>query len=167
MKVKIRQKTHDIDNDQARLVLMYKGHGMECENINLLDDHVRVDCGRTLEYAYKYIDSDEHLEIFYKSSLHRKCFDLIWNNETGTNLGMEPPKDLASFKSEGSGMQHSIVLILLLVNAFAVAAATDKKVYLVNHPESHLHPAIQANLTDLLVKFCVSGFVSKQEEFGF
>jgi hypothetical protein len=167
MKVQIREKIHDIDNDRAKLVLMYKGHGMECEKVNLLDEHVVVDCGRTLEYAYKHVDSDEHMAIFRKSSLHRKCFDLIWNNERGTNLGLEPPEDLGSFKSEGSGMQHSIVLIFLMVNAFAVAHATGKKVYLVNHPESHLHPGIQANLADLLIKFSVTGFSTKQDEFSF
>ena len=74
--------------------------------------------------------------------------------------------DLADFRSSGSGMRHSIVLIMLLISAHA-RLKPGGKVFLRNHPESHLHPAIQANLADLLIKFAVTGFQSKQDEFDF
>jgi hypothetical protein len=126
-----------------------------------------IDCGRTLEYAQKFINSEAQIALFRNSSIHRRCFDIIWNNKTGTNSKLDPPMDLQDFKSSGSGLQHTIVLIMLMINAFATAHMTGKKVYLRNHPESHLHPAIQANLADLLVKFAVTGFSTKQSEFPF
>ena len=167
MKVKLANDIHEIDNDEAKIVLFYKGHGMECHKLDLLDEHIEIDCGRTLEYAQKYINSEEQIDLFNKSSIHRKCFDILWNNKTGTDSKLEPPIDLGDFKSSGSGMQHTIVLIMLMINAFAVARMTGKKVYLRNHPESHLHPAIQSNLADLLIKFAITGFQSKQGEFEF
>ena len=172
MKIAINpgNEVHDLDNEEAKIVLMYKGHGMECQKIDLLDDHIEIDCARTLEYAHKYITMEEQIDLFNRSSIHRKCFDILWNGGFATgdpNKQQEPPKDLAEFKQSGSGMQHSIVLIMLMINAFARAQLTGQKVYLRNHPESHLHPAVQANLADLVIKFTITGFQSKQDEFDF
>lgn len=167
MKVKLANDILEFENEEASIVLLYKGHGMECQKLDLLDEHIEIDCGRTLEYAQKFINSEAQIALFRNSSLHRRCFDIIWNNKTGTNSKLDPPTDLQDFKSSGSGMQHTIVLIMLMINAFASAHMTGKKVYLRNHPESHLHPCIQANLADLLVKFAVTGFPTKQSEFPF
>ena len=170
MKIKIGKHEEEIDNDEAKLVLFYKGHGMECERLDVLgDDVIEIDCARTLEYAEKYITMEEQIAFFHKSSMHKKCFDILWNSgfaENEPNKQTKPPRDLAEFKQSGSGMKHSIVLIMLLIHAYALMAmGVKKKVYLRNHPESHLHPAIQANLASLLIKFAMDGWRSKQSEF--
>ena len=167
MKVKIGKKQngedHVEDLHESKLNLIYKGHGLECTPVELLDDHVVVDCALTLEYARKYITMDEQVTLFRTSSIHRRLFDLVFNNETGTNLNLEPPVDLFDFRAAGSGVQHVMVLIMMMIHACATQKLTGKKIYLKNHPEAYLHPAIQANLSDMFIKL-MNGFRNKQEE---
>jgi len=127
-------------------------------------DAIVIDTRNTFEIAKNLNETD--LKAANSSGVFRNCFNTVFLDEH-----IQMPKDLASFRGEGSGVQAVFVLVMLLLNSIAQNAELWRKGELiinVKYPETCLHPREQANLGDLLIKLSSpDSFRQHQSDLGF
>ena len=158
------KKTVYINNEpeevEVKPITLFYGYDFKLD----VPDAVVIDTRNTFEIARNLNEAD--LKAANSSAIFRNCFNTVFTDER-----INMPKDLSTFRGEGSGVQAVFVLVMLLLNSIAQNAELWQRgdlIINVKYPETCLHPREQANLGDLLIKLSTPGsFRQHQADMGF
>lgn len=106
-------------------------------------DYVVISSPETVQLARKLSQAD--LDLLHQGGVE-KYFQIVLKD-------VPMPRTVKEVQSTGTGAQHLLGMLVMMINAMC----EGKRMHFV-HPETHLHPSAQANLSDLFI------LLTKQEE---
>jgi len=136
---------HEISDQPLTLLVHQQGI-----RVNVPEATLELDARRTIDYIQKL--DQVNWKFASTSPIFKLLFETCFPPNNSKNFGsVTIPKDIDELKESDFGVQHVCGMIIMCVDTVLHAQDKGQKVKIfLREPETHLHPATQRNVIDML-----------------